>query len=86
MMRLPEGMRANLIVYLKTEIDGIQADLALTIEGFSSIPELPHEIDVESLARQLKIDAELDFAKTRLMTAAEITEYRRAEDEEGGDA
>lgn len=85
-MRLPEGMRANLIVYLKTEIDGIQADLALTIEGFSSIPELPHEIDVESLARRLKLDVPLDFTKTRLMTATEITEYRRAQEEGRGDA
>lgn len=82
MLKLPEGMRASLTIYFKTDIGGAEADLALTIDGFTAIPEFPENLDAEKIASRLKLDVPLDFTKTRLMTAAEIAEYRRGEEEE----
>lgn len=82
MLKLPEGMRASLTIYFKIEVNRGEADLALTIDGLSAIPEFPENLDAEKIASRLNLDAPLDFTKTRLMTAAEIAEHRRSEEEE----
>lgn len=80
MIKLPEGMRASFTIYLVTEVMREEADIALTVSGFSMVPEFTEPLDAEKIAVALNLDAPLDFTKTRLMTAAEIAEYRRNED------
>lgn len=82
MFKLPDGMRASLTIYLKAEVDGEEADIALTLGGLTAIPEFPEPLDAEKIARSLNPDVSLDFTKTRLMSPAEIAEYRRSEEEE----
>ncbi len=85
MVKLPEGVLATLVIYLKTEINGVEADMVLSLEGFSSLPEFPETVDGKSIAAALGIDLSIDFTETRMMTASEVAEYRRnkAADEAG---
>lgn len=82
MTKLPEGILASLTIYIKTEINGEEAEITVKLNGFNTIPEFEANVSVEKIARTLSLDIPLDLAKTRLMTSSEIAEYRRLEEEE----
>lgn len=81
-VKLPNGMLADLHIYLASEFQGEEIEVVVSLRGFRGIPSIDAEIDLPRLAQTLNLDiGPLDIEKTRLMTPSEIAEYRRKESE-----
>lgn len=75
LQKLPDGMRIDLKVYLTNG----QMSAAILLGNFPAIPpiDLTKEVDVANLLSA--VGAGEDLAGWRVMTAAEIKEYREEE-------
>jgi hypothetical protein len=79
-MTFPEGVIADLHIYLVSELEGEEVEVVVSLRGFRGIPAIAHWVDLPRLVAVLQLDiGPLDIEKTRLMTTAEIASYQRSQ-------
>jgi len=83
--RMPEGVELDLKVYLIGNVTGQETEIVLTVGGLPAFSDSVNEsLELDHIVKSYKLDELGD--SWRVMTRAEIADYRKRqdEDEQGG--